>query len=135
MALDYAAYMAAWNRRDVAAVLAFVSPDIVYTDHAIHQTHVGHAGITHFVTDADNIASDFRFEPTAFVSDGTRWASEWVMSGVADVGKGPVPATGKSFEIRGASFGTLDGEGRILTNGDYWSLIDMMNQIGMMAGS
>lgn len=131
--LDYNAYMDAWNRRDVATVLGYMSPDVVYHDYAIHEEYRGHDGVTQFIVGADDIASNFRFDPTAFVSDGKNWASEWIMSGVADVGRSKVPATGKAFKVQGASFGTLDAQGRILTNNDYWNLFDVMMQVGMMA--
>ena len=130
--LDYYAYMDAWNRRDVATVLGFMSPDIVYHDYAIHEEYRGHDGVTQFIVAADDIASNFRFDPISFVTDGKCWASEYTISGVADVGRSKVPATGQAFKVRGASFGTLDADGRILTNNDYWNLFDMMMQVGML---
>jgi ketosteroid isomerase-like protein len=53
------------------------------------------------------------------------------MRGTHDGQTGPVPATGKSYEIHGVSVGTLQG-GKIESNRDYWSLAEFLVQVGIL---
>lgn len=45
-----------------------------------------------------------------------------------------LPATGKSFSIRGTSVMELDGN-KIKRNSDCWNLVSLLQQIGLMPGS
>lgn len=126
---DYAAYLDAWNRRDEAAVLSLVSERIVYRDHALHITMEGHEAIRQFVRGCDDVAKDFAFHPVAFFTNGTDFAAQWELSGTA-TGSVRLPNTGKRFKVMGATLGTLDSDGRILTNEDFWHRQDMLVQAG-----
>jgi hypothetical protein len=46
-----------------------------------------------------------------------------------------VPATGRSFRVRGASIGRLDANGRIVANRDYYNLAELLTQLGMVPGA
>jgi hypothetical protein len=53
------------------------------------------------------------------------------MTGTNDRQVEGVPATGRSFRVRGASVGKLDTSGRIVENRDYYNLAEMFTQLGI----
>lgn len=61
---------------------------------------------------------------------GSAYAVEWVMSGTNDGPVGGQPATGRPWRVRGASVGTLNAEGLIAENRDYWNMAEVFAQIG-----
>ena len=63
---------------------------------------------------------------------GTDYANEWVMLGTNDRDVPGVPATGRSFRVRGASIGKLDASGRIAENRDYYNLAELLTQLGIL---
>jgi hypothetical protein len=73
----------------------------------------------------------FRFEEVSLLSAGSDYASEWIMTGTNDREVQGVPATGRSFRVRGASVGKLDTSGRIVENRDYYNLAEMFAQLGI----
>jgi steroid delta-isomerase-like uncharacterized protein len=62
---------------------------------------------------------------------GGDYANEWIMIGTNDREVQGVPATGRSFRVRGASVGKLDTSGRIVENLDYYNLAEMFAQLGI----
>ena len=62
---------------------------------------------------------------------GSDYANEWIMTGTNDREVQGVPATGRSFRVRGASVGKLDTSGRIIENRDYYNLAEMFAQLGI----
>ena len=56
---------------------------------------------------------------------------EWTMSGTHKDDLPGMPATGKSFSVRGATALQLD-DGRISRNSDYWDMATLLTQLGLM---
>jgi hypothetical protein len=53
------------------------------------------------------------------------------MNGTNDGPVGGQPATGRPWRVRGASVGTLNAEGLIAENRDYWNMAEVFAQIGL----
>jgi steroid delta-isomerase-like uncharacterized protein len=87
-----------------AAVARLMADDAVYEDVALGRVLRGQSEIASFVEEATRSSSDFRFENVSLFTAGSDYANEWIMLGTNDreVGGG-VPATGRSFRVRGAS--------------------------------
>ena len=66
---------------------------------------------------------------------GNDYANEWVMLGTNDRERPGVPATGRSFRVRGASIGRLDANGRIVENRDYYNLAELVTQLGIQGAA
>ena len=128
------AYLAAWNAHDGAAVTAFMTDDVFYTDLALGVGMEGRETVAAFVEGlAETFSSDYRFEAVSVQGDGDAYALEWVMSGTndrADPERG-LPATGRRFHAPGVSVGTLR-DGRIHRNRDYWDLAGYLVEVGLM---
>ena len=103
----------------------------IYEDVALGRVLHGPSEIAAFVEEATRSSSDFRFEEVSLFTAGSDYANEWIMSGTNDREVQGVPATGRSFRVRGASVGKLDTSGRIVENRDYYNLAELFAQLGM----
>ena len=124
-------YLVAWNAHDPAAVARYMADDAIYEDVALGRVLHGPSEIAAFVEEATRASSDFRFEEVSLFSAGSDYANEWIMTGTNDRAVKGVPATGRSFRVRGASVGKLDTSGRIVENRDYYNLAEMFAQLGI----
>jgi steroid delta-isomerase-like uncharacterized protein len=125
-------YLAAWNAHDPAAVARHMADDAIYEDVALGRVLHGPAEIAAFVDEATRSSSDFRFEEVSLFTAGSDYANEWIMTGTNDREVEGVPATGRSFRVRGASIGRLDISGRIVENRDYYNLVELLAQLGLL---
>ena len=124
-------YLDAWNAHDPAAVARHMADDAVYEDVALGRVLHGPSEIAKFVEEATRSSSDFRFEVVSLITTGSDYANEWVMLGTNDRALPGVPATGRSFRVRGASVGKLDSSGLIVENRDYYNLAELLTQLGI----
>jgi steroid delta-isomerase-like uncharacterized protein len=125
-------YLAAWNAHDSAAVASYMADAAIYEDVALGRVLHGPSEIASFVEEATASSSDFRFEVVSLFIVGGDYANEWVMRGTNDRERRGIPATGRSFRVRGASIGKLDASGRIVENRDYYNLAEMLTQLGIL---
>jgi steroid delta-isomerase-like uncharacterized protein len=124
-------YLDAWNAHDPAAVARYMADDAIYEDVALGRVLHGPSEIAAFVEEATRASSDFRFEEVSLFTAGSNYANEWIMIGTNDREVQGVPATGRSFRVRGASVGKLDASRRIAENRDYYNLAEMFAQLGI----
>jgi steroid delta-isomerase-like uncharacterized protein len=125
-------YLDAWNRHDSAALVGFMTDEVVYTDQALGATHRGKADVKKFIEDFESqMSTDYKFEHVRSLTTDDGYFIEWVVSGTNDRGGDQMPATGKRFNVRGVSVGDLSG-GKIKRNVDYWSLAELLGQVGLM---
>ena len=125
-------YLDAWNTHDPAAVARHMADDAIYEDVALGRVLHGPQEIATFVEEATRSSSDFRFEEVSLFTAGNDYANEWIMTGTNDRPLPGVPATGRSFRVRGASIGKLDASGRIVENRDYYNLMELLTQLGLV---
>ena len=96
-------YLSAWNAHDSASVARYMTDDAIYEDVALGRLLRGPSEIASFVEEATRSSSDFRFEVVSLFTAGNDYANEWVMLGTNDRERRGVPATGRSYRVRGAS--------------------------------
>jgi steroid delta-isomerase-like uncharacterized protein len=125
-------YRDAWNTHDVDALLEFFTDDGVYEDVTAARVNRGKAEIRAFVEETFAAFPDFHIEDAGplIIDPGGRYGLEWRMSGTHE-GDTTIPATHKSFSVRGASAGELEGD-KIKRNSDYWNLAEVLVQIGVL---
>ena len=124
-------YLDAWNAHDPAAVARHMADDAIYEDVALGRVLHGPSEIAKFVEEATRASSNFRFEVVSLITTDSDYANEWVMLGTNDRALPGVPATGRSFRVRGASVGKLDPSGLIVENRDYYNLAELLTQLGI----
>jgi steroid delta-isomerase-like uncharacterized protein len=129
----YHDYGDAWNSRDGKRIASYFTDEGTYEDFATGRRHDGRQEIESWVDSIPSeFSTDYSFEfaePASLTDDG--YAVEWIMRGTHDGQNGPVPATGKSYEVHGVSVGRLEG-GKIKHNRDYWSLAEFLVQVGIL---
>ena len=125
-------YLDAWNQHDPAAVATYMAEDGVYEDVALGRVLRGPSEVASFVEEATRSSSDFRFEVVSLFTTGNDYATEWILVGTNDRDLPGLPATGRTFRVRGASVGRIDSEGKILGNRDYYNLAEMLIQLGRL---
>ena len=124
-------YLDAWNAHDPAAVARHMADGAIYEDVALGRVLHGPSEMATFVEEATRSSSDFRFEVVSLFMVGSNYATEWIMLGTNDRALPGVPATGRSFRVRGASVGKLDSSGLIVENRDYYNLAELLTQLGI----
>lgn len=126
-------YLKAWNDHDIDSILEFFTEDGVYEDVAAARINRGKAEIRTFIEETFTVFPDFHLANDATPVGGPdgRFGLEWTMTGTHKGPLGPLPATNKSFSIRGASSGEIEDE-KIKRNSDYWNLADFLVQIGIL---
>jgi steroid delta-isomerase-like uncharacterized protein len=124
-------YLDAWNAHDPAAVARHMADGAIYEDVALGRVLHGPSEIAKFVEEATRASSNFRFEVVSLITTGSDYANEWIMLGTNDRELPGIPATGRSFRVRGASFGKLDSSGLIVETRDYYNLAELLTQLGI----
>lgn len=77
-------------------------------------------------------SSDIRMQVTAVFGEGDQALVEWVMTGTSEWPLGDLPATGRRFEVRGATFARIRGS-QVQHQVDYWDMTTLLRQIGLLA--
>ncbi|HTT87372.1 MAG TPA: nuclear transport factor 2 family protein [Acidimicrobiales bacterium] len=123
------------GEKELATLLACFNPDARYVDVPTGSVFEGHDGIRHMCQLAHHWSSDI--EATVFTrqTDGTMFAFETEVTGTNDAALGDLPATGRPFVLEGVSVGTVDGDGLVTSQRDYWDLGSFLAQVGLLAST
>jgi steroid delta-isomerase-like uncharacterized protein len=123
-------YTGAWNRHSATDVAAFMTEDAVFVETALGETFRGPQEIGRWVeTLVSSYSSDFVLVLHHAVVTSTGFATEWTMRGTHDGSSRQLAATGKHFEVRGASVGKVR-DGKICAQRDYWDMAGFLAQVG-----
>lgn len=124
-------YLATWNTHDLDKIVSFFTDDCVYENLAREQTYRGKDELKAWANGAFVGIPDFKLEVKSLFVSGDWAACEWVMTGTQTGDLPGLPATGKSFSVRGSTIVQLKG-GKILRNSDYWDMATFLSQLGVM---
>ena len=124
-------YLAAWNTHDLDKIVSFFTDDCVYENLARGQTYRGKDELKAWATMSFDAIPDFKLDVTSLFASGEWVACEWVMSGTQSGAIPGLPATGKSFSVRGSTVAQLK-DGKIMRNADYWDVMTFLRQLGVM---
>jgi len=126
-----AAWTDALNRHDPDGVAAAFAPNGVLTDVGVGQCAQGRDAIRATAVGFIAMFTELRIEKTVMLSEGERYASEWVMTGVHTGDAPGLPATGRSFRVLGAGVGEVR-DGLIVRGTEYWNMADFLTQVGLL---
>ena len=121
----------AFNRHDPDAAVAFYALDADFTDAGTGQRAQGRDAIRDVFKAFLAMSSDLAIEKTNMLSDGSWFATEWVMTGVHTGDIPGLPATGRSFHVVGAGVGEVR-DGLIVHATEYWNMADFLGQVGAL---
>jgi steroid delta-isomerase-like uncharacterized protein len=114
------------NSHDIEKLLTLLTDDIVFEDVTLvtEGKDAFKQGYTAFIT----AVPDFKIEPKSWVTNDKSFALEMVFTGTQKGDLPGLPATGKSFSIRGCSFGEFEN-GKIKGRRDYWDSASLAKQL------
>ncbi len=128
------ALYAAWALHEPERIDAIFTDDAVYEDVAGGVVHRGKVEIKQLLGAAFAFAPDFRVTLRSLAVSGdtatTEWEIEGTQTGSTGVGSiGELPATGRTFHLRGASV-LLLRSGKIARVTDYYDMATFWRQLG-----
>lgn len=124
-------YLAALNSHDAAKISSLWAEDGVLDDVTSGQVIRGRKKLKASFSDIFDAFPNVKWELKSLFSAGDRVAVEWVETGTQTGDWVGIPATGKSYSIRGASLVELR-KGKISRETSYWNLADFLKQLGLM---
>jgi steroid delta-isomerase-like uncharacterized protein len=124
-------WAAAWSLHDGEKLLSLCTDDCVYEDVTMNAVNRGKAEVKAFADATFAAFPDFKIALTSEFTTGNWAGAEWTMSGTHRGDLPGMPATGKSFSVRGATICELQA-GRIKRISDYWDMVTFLKQIGLM---
>src|SRR5258705_13102331 len=122
---------AAWTAHDTDKLLALCTDDCVYEDVTMAAVNRGKEELKAFAAVVFRAFPDFTMKLRSRFVAGNQAAAEWTMTGTHKGDLPGMPATGKSFSVRGASICELRDE-KITRNSDYWDMVTFLKQVGLM---
>ena len=124
-------YLATWNTHDLDKMVSFFTDDCVYENLARGQTYRGKDELKAWAKASFGAIPDFKLDVTSLFVSGDWVACEWVMTGTQTSAVPGLPATGKSFSVRGSTVAQLK-DGKILRNADYWDVMTFLRQLSVV---
>ena len=124
-------WAAAWSLHDVEKLLSLCTDDCVYEDVTLRAVNRGKAEVKSFANAVFAAFPDFKIELMSGFTARDWAGAEWTMSGTHKGDLPGIPATGKSFAVRGSTICELKA-GKIKRNSDYWDMVTFLKQTGLM---
>src|SRR5689334_7800091 len=125
-------WAAAWSSPTKGKqLLSLLTDDCVYEDVTMGVVNHGKTEVANFYTLVFGAFPDFKIELTTHFVAGTWAGAEWLMTGTHRGNLPGLPATNKSFSIRGASVFELQGS-TFKRCSDYWDMVTFLKQTGVM---
>lgn len=122
-------WASAWANRHSDRLIALFVDDGMLEDVALQVVSRGRFAIQTFVNGIFDAVPDLALHLTHDFASGTFAAAEWIMSGTLSGSLLGLPATGKSFSIRGAAIFELQ-DGKISRSSIYWDMSTLVRQLG-----
>jgi steroid delta-isomerase-like uncharacterized protein len=125
-------WAAGWTTHDVERVAASFTDDCIYEDVAMGVVNHGKDELRAFGSGFLAAVPDFDVKLHAHFVCGGWAAAEWEMSGTHTGDLPNMPASGRSFTVRGSSVFELAGD-RLHRCSDYWDVAAWLRQLGFIS--
>jgi steroid delta-isomerase-like uncharacterized protein len=119
---------AAWSLHQPEKTDAIFTDDGIYEDVAAGRMHRGKEQIKDFLRAAFAWSPDFRVTMKSLIIAHDAAATEWLSEGIQTGPIGELPASGNSFQLRGASILTFRN-GKIARVTDYYDMANFLRQL------
>ena len=123
-------YAAAIASRELERIWPYYHDDIVYEDVAVSQVYRGIEETKKFYS-ASMSALDVSWSVDTIRATSDGFGIAWRMDGRHVKDLPGMPATQRSFSVRGASIAEV-ADGQIIHNRDFWNLHDLMRQLDLL---
>jgi steroid delta-isomerase-like uncharacterized protein len=122
---------AAWSMNTPSTIDSIFAKDGIYEDIAGNALVKGRENIKKLLKETTSAIPDFNIKLLKWFSSGNMVACQWIMKGTQTGNMGDIPATGKSFTVRGASIAIIK-EGKIIRWTDYYDSFSFLKQLGVI---
>jgi steroid delta-isomerase-like uncharacterized protein len=122
----------AWSLHNADAVDDVFTEDGVYEDVAAGVMKHGRDEIKTLLKETFAAVPDFKVKITRWFSSKDMLACQWIISGTQTGDFTEIPATGKSFSVRGASVALMQN-GKFKRWTDYYDMCTFLHQLGVIA--
>ena len=127
-------YMQAWEEHSIEKIGSYFATNVVWYDLPSDSTTQGKSKVTKAITDAFmGYVPDMHWVKSGdvFVS-GNTVTYEWIYGGTFNGSWGEVKMKDKKFSIRGISTTTINAEGKIILQKDYYDMHGLQKQLGLI---
>lgn len=127
-------YMQVWAEHNITKIDTFYADDVVWYDLGTDTTVRGKVKMSKAITDTFmGYVPDMYWAKSGdvFIS-GNTITYEWVYGGTFDGKWGDTLVKHKKFSIKGISTTTINKEGKIISQKDYYDVYGFMNQLGVL---
>ncbi len=121
----------AWSKNDPNTIDSIFAEEGLYEDVAGNTVVKGRDNIKKLLKETTSAIPDFNIKLLKWFSSGNKLACQWIMKGTQTGNMGDIPATGKSFTVRGASIALIK-EGKIIRWTDYYDSFSFLKQLGVI---
>jgi steroid delta-isomerase-like uncharacterized protein len=127
-------YMSAWNEHNIKKIETFYADDVTWYDLGYDYTTEGKTAVTKAIIEAFMGSVPDMY----WVKNGDTFVSkntiiyEWVYGGTFSGEWNGVTITNKKFSIKGISTTTIDKDGKIKLQKDYYDLYSFKKQLGLI---
>lgn len=128
------AWATLWSSNDTDAFLSLFTQNCHYEDVAFGLTNEGKPQLKDFFRATRTALPDLKMSLQSCFTTENHGAIEWLMTGTHQGAFHDIPATGQAIQVRGMTWIELE-DGKIKTNRDYYNLLTVLKQIGMMPES
>jgi steroid delta-isomerase-like uncharacterized protein len=118
-----------WTNHDMQEVASVFTEDCIYEDVALGVVNRGRDELVAFGNGFIAGVPDLRVEVTSRFATEDKAAAEWKMTGTHTGDLPGMPASGKTFSLRGVSTFELRGNS-VFRCSDYWDLATFRKQLG-----
>ena len=118
-----------WSSHNMERVASVFTDDCIYEDVALGVVNKGKEQLIAFGNGFIGGVPDLDVDVTSRFVSGDKAAAEWTMTGTHSGDLPGMPASGKTFSLRGVSTFDLRGD-RLSRCSDYWDLAWFRKQLG-----
>ena len=127
-------YMNAWNEHDIPKIHAFYAKDVVWYDLSSDMTTKGKEKVSKAITDAfmGYVPNMYWVKSGDAYISGNTIVYEWTYGGTFNGAWGDVTIKDKNFSIKGISTTTINNNGKIVSQKDYYDLDSFKRALGIL---
>ncbi len=123
----------AWSTNNPELIDEIFTEDGVYEDVAADFEAEGREKIKNLIKETLTAIPDFKVKLIQWFSSDNKLSCQWIMTGT-QTGEFPnLPASGKSFSVRGTSVAVIK-DGKFIRWSDYYDMYTFLSQLGAIPG-
>jgi len=127
-------YMNAWQEHRIAKIGSYFATNVVWYDLPSDSTTLGKSKVTKAITDAfmGYVPDMYWIKSGDVFVSGNNITYEWTYGGTFNGSWGNIKVKDKKFSIKGISTTTINKEGKIISQKDYYDIYGFQKQLGLI---